>query len=552
MSTDLAERPPADSRYLLDDPADMHFTFMLDPMHHPHAVSPLYESVHGAFFGNGFAAAARELDLPLVGFDRRYRNHFQFDRVVPIIPASEAEAQRLAELTEASMSRELQVLDERWRNEHVPRLRDILARLETIGNDNSDISPDIVDEINALYEEMWTIHFRIAAPMLLAFQLFDEFYVDLFGPEADSHLLTSGRMSRTVRAGIALSDLASRAQQLGLADAFTLREPALVLSRLDETEAGRRFKVELDAYLEEYGLRQDRFDFVVPSWRESPDTVIVTIGHYLANGRDNRAEFEDRATKADAAADAARLALAGYPEPVRQQFEALLEMGRMASFLQEEHNDYIDQGGTAAMRLAYLRIGREFTARKAIDNPEDIFLLTYGEIRDALTGSPVALREIASERKLSFDAALEATPPPFIGAPPSDPPPLDNPFARGWARFFGTPPEPNSDPDILPGAAGSRGRVTAPAFVARTLEEATGVPQGHILVSITTTPPWTPLFGVAAAVVTETGGPLSHCAIVAREYAIPAVVGAAGATTAIITGQIITVDGTTGVVLLKP
>jgi pyruvate,water dikinase len=424
--------------------------------------------------------------------------------------------------------------------------------LETIGNDNSDISPDIVDEINALYEEMWTIHFRIAAPMLLAFQLFDEFYVDLFGPEADSHLLTSGRMSRTVRAGIALSDLASRAQQLGLADAFTLREPALVLSRLDETEAGRRFKVELDAYLEEYGLRQDRFDFVVPSWRESPDTVIVTIGHYLANGRDNRAEFEDRATKADAAADAARLALAGYPEPVRQQFEALLEMGRMASFLQEEHNDYIDQGGTAAMRLAYLRIGREFTARKAIDNPEDIFLLTYGEIRDALTGSPVALREIASERKLSFDAALEATPPPFIGAPPSDPPPLDNPFARGWARFFGTPPEPNSDPDILPGAAGSRGRVTAPAFVARTLEEATGVPQGHILVSITTTPPWTPLFGVAAAVVTETGGPLSHCAIVAREYAIPAVVGAAGATTAIITGQIITVDGTTGVVLLKP
>ena len=86
--------------------------------------------------------------------------------------------------------------------------------------------------------------------------------------------------------------------------------------------------------------------------------------------------------------------------------------------------------------------------------------------------------------------------------------------------------------------------------MARTLEEAKDVLPGEILVAITTMPAWTPLFGVAAAVVTETGGPLSHCAIVAREYGIPAVVGAHGATQRIQTGQSITVDGSTGIVML--
>jgi pyruvate,water dikinase len=88
------------------------------------------------------------------------------------------------------------------------------------------------------------------------------------------------------------------------------------------------------------------------------------------------------------------------------------------------------------------------------------------------------------------------------------------------------------------------------ARVARTLAEATFLQPGEVLVAVTTMPPWTPLFGVAAAVVTETGGPLSHCAIVAREYGIPAVVGATGATRTIRTGQLVTVDGSRGVVTL--
>ena len=86
--------------------------------------------------------------------------------------------------------------------------------------------------------------------------------------------------------------------------------------------------------------------------------------------------------------------------------------------------------------------------------------------------------------------------------------------------------------------------------MARTLDEAKSLQPGEILVAITTMPAWTPLFGTAAALVTETGGPLSHGAIVAREYGIPAVVGAAGAIGTIHTGQIITVDGSRGIVTI--
>jgi len=84
--------------------------------------------------------------------------------------------------------------------------------------------------------------------------------------------------------------------------------------------------------------------------------------------------------------------------------------------------------------------------------------------------------------------------------------------------------------------------------VAHTLEEGTAIQPGEVLVAPSTDPGWTPLFAVAAAVVTDLGGVLSHGAIVAREYGIPAVVNTRHATVRIRTGQTVTVDGTAGTV----
>lgn len=73
---------------------------------------------------------------------------------------------------------------------------------------------------------------------------------------------------------------------------------------------------------------------------------------------------------------------------------------------------------------------------------------------------------------------------------------------------------------------------------------------GDVLVAVTTTPAWTPLFAMASAVVTDIGGPLSHSSIVAREFGIPAVMATGAATRRIHTGQVVTVDGSKGTVTL--
>jgi len=100
----------------------------------------------------------------------------------------------------------------------------------------------------------------------------------------------------------------------------------------------------------------------------------------------------------------------------------------------------------------------------------------------------------------------------------------------------------------LLGAAGSRGFARGTARVIKNIKEATRLEPGDILVAETTAAPWTPLFATAAALVTETGGILSHCAVVAREYGIPAVVGTGSATTIIRDGQLLEVDGGSGIV----
>jgi len=118
-------------------------------------------------------------------------------------------------------------------------------------------------------------------------------------------------------------------------------------------------------------------------------------------------------------------------------------------------------------------------------------------------------------------------------------------------KFFGGLPAESPDPRIINGNAASAGTVTGTARVILSLDDAGRLQPGDILVCPATMPPWTPLFAIASAVVTDHGGVLSHTAIVAREYRIPAVVGTKVATTLVSDGQRITVDGTAGTVKLE-
>lgn len=538
-----------------EPPFDDGEPFMFDPMHSPLPITPLTADIIGAASTAGMGAAAREMHLPLSGYDTRERNYFHFTRFTPIVPASEDDARRMAEQAEAAGQRELGRMMERWHGEYLPRLRELEARLGELpppGASDAEVLAAL-DEAQAIASEAWTIHFRIAMPMLLSMQLFDEFYADLFGgTDADGHALLVGAVSASVKAGFGISDLAAMAREQGLAQEIIATPSDAIVRALEGTESGRAFLIALQSYLAEYGLRQDLFDLATLTWQEDPAFALAAIRAYAISDRDARAEHADIATSAENALVAAREQLAAYPEAVREQFETLLQLARHGAFLQEEHNFYIDQRNTALVRLVALRTGQHLVERGWLRSPADIFLLSMEEVRDRLRGAPglaaADVQAMVARRRAEMAQAAEMTPPPFIGRPPAGPPPATNPLERGMVRFFGGPPQISETPGQLKGTPGSRGTVTGIARVARTLEEARLLEPGEILVAITTMPPWTPLFGIASAVVTETGGPLSHCAIVAREYGIPAVVGAAGATHAIQTGQQITVDGSGGLV----
>jgi pyruvate,water dikinase len=319
---------------------------------------------------------------------------------------------------------------------------------------------------------------------------------------------------------------------------------------LESSAEGRVFLTDLHAYLETYGKRGNTWFMLAETpWIDDPTPVIRTLKDYITQPeRDPDTEMTALAAAREAALAQIRTQLQGYPQAVAGQFEGLLQAAQTGTVLQEDHNFWIDYRSTYEMRRVICEFGRRFAAAGVIDAEGDIFSLTFDEIRTAAEALPERTQQaVVAERKAEMARFATIQPPFALGTEPPGPPP-DNPIGRAIGRFFGGPPQESPEPGVLKGNAGSRGVARGPAKVLRSLDEAGKLQAGDILVCETTAPPWTPLFATAAAVVTDTGGILSHCAVVAREYMIPAVVGVGMATAVIRDGQMLEVDGTSGTV----
>jgi pyruvate,water dikinase len=549
MSTVTAEMT---SRFPGWDPEpDETTTYMSDSMHFPWPLSPLFQTSWGPQFSEGFTWALHDLNLPLERFAVKFRNNYFFGRMIEKQPSSEEDGRKMGELAEATMKSAIGGIMQRWDAEFLPRVLEIQAELRAMAVEQMDRAraSAAVERVQDLLLELWHIHFLIVEPMQVGIQLFDDLFGELFGKDADSATPALGVESAAVRSGIAMSRLAKSARALGVADLILSSPGGHALERLGESESGQELLRQLESYLDEFGLHQESFDYTIPTWSERPDLALAALRGYLAANVDREAEHHKLSRQAEQAIDEARRALASYPQPVREQFEAFLTVARNGAYLHEEHNYRIDQQGMSLVRMAFLNIGRYLVESGMIRDRDDVFMLRLDELRAAIAGDLGNAESIVAERQAKLEASRKMALPPFLGPPPQAREPR-NAMERSNVRFWGGPPQESASPNELKGNAGSRGVVTGEAFVVRTLQEATAIEPGQILVAITTMPPWTPLFAVAAGVVTETGGQLSHCAIVAREYGIPAVVGAHGATSRIQNGQTITVDGTNGIVRL--
>ena len=239
----------------------------------------------------------------------------------------------------------------------------------------------------------------------------------------------------------------------------------------------------------------------------------------------------------------ARSALAHEPKQLAR-FEKLLATAQRFGRIREEQVASFTLGWPV-MRRALLRLGGILMERGVLLATEDVFFLTRAELLEALKESKPAgsLTPGVMERRKLWQRQRRLTPPLVLG----EMTPMMKRIFEGTENMLRPEVGPTSGKGLA-GLPASPGRASGPARVIRTPEEFDRLQPGDVLIASVTTPVWTLLFARAAAVVTDTGSPLAHASLAAREYGIPAVVGTGNATARLRDGQRVLVDGNNGLV----
>jgi phosphohistidine swiveling domain-containing protein len=521
-----------------------------DDIHSPLPATPMSVSI-GDAVSQGSARASQEMRRTGRSLRRRI-NGYSYSASLPVSRAPEQEAAEREAMEQAIVSTR-----RRWDTEFLPTLERNLGYMR--GVDMASASDgqllDYLDEFLELHKEHWRIHGLVVTPLHTAAERMATLYREIMGhvPDEEPYLLLQGIDNKSLETDRAIQSLAEEARQRpSVAALFAeARSPEAIMAALAASRQGIEFLKRLRQFLSVYGYRPTGFDYVFPSWIEDPSFVLLNVRSYLSSPpRDLEAERT-------ALLEEAQRLLRGVMDRLRDneaRRAAFMDAYRHALELwplKEDHSFYIDQGSTATLRMLIAEMGRRLARRGVLDGPEDVFYVTLDELRVAMRSAGAqSLSYKVRPRREERQRFMKIVPPPFLGAmPPEGAPGIDAAFSRM------TGPVSTSRPDegarALRGVPASKGVATGPAKVVRSPAEFDKVRAGDVLVCVSTSPTWTPLLGSVGALVSDSGGVLSHTAIVAREYRLPAVVGVKYGTSLIADGQVITVDGDAGVVLLR-
>jgi phosphohistidine swiveling domain-containing protein len=370
-------------------------------------------------------------------------------------------------------------------------------------------------------------------------------------PPAPTYLL--GADSLPIQAEKALHDLAGWCREHDDLAAYLQRTP---VGELAETwaadavppgvgaETWQEWREHFQDHLDRYGYSIYGLDFAVPIPAHDPAPVLQALIVFLQDEARNPHTRQQRLLEQrEEAIEAVHGRTRGLKRVI---FDKTLGWARTHTRLRE---DSIFEIGLAypVLRGMLSELGRRLTETGAIARPGDIYWLERDEAEQAAAAldrgeaaQDLAARVEARQRR--WRAEKRVTPP--VQLPKRE-------RILGISTDVYLPVSADQQTDtVLKGVGCSPGRVTATARVLHGPEDFDQMGPGDILVADITTPAWTPLFAMAAGIVTNVGGPLSHGSIVAREYGIPAVLGTGVATERITSGQRVTVDGNAGTVSL--
>lgn len=557
-----------------------------DRLHHPEVMHP-YDEIQCECWWQGLGAFNTRVFAmpPAFGVDQRVINGYLYISPVPApedqIPARAAEfGERAGHYYE-----NWDAIYAEWKTKTVDRLETIralefkaLPELEdrSVVFEHRGVSSgyrmleDYTRLVNIMYET-YQFHFELLNIGYAAYLTFFAFCKEAFPGIADQTIsrMVGGLDVELYRADDELKRLAQAAIDLGVAGA--------VLAATDKDALFAQLRAAGDggaAWVADWERTADPwFEICVDpghpggyhhygTWNDEPSIPLASIREYV-----QRLQAGEEIARPTAQVLAERERIAGeyrelLPEEDRASFDQMLDLARLVFVYIEEHVLYIEHWMWATFWRKSRELSVALTEMGAFDVPKDMFFLRRTEVMEAIYdvvaswsvgGRPRGAdywRPIVAERRAIYETLARWTPPPALGPVPTE---VREPFT---VMLWGITTETvqawlesgEGDGRTMRGVAGSPGVVEGPVRIVRNVKDLDKVQEGEVLVCAATSPSWAPVFSRIAATVSDVGGVMSHTAIVCREYGLPAVVGTGNAVALLHDGQLVRVDGTTGVV----
>lgn len=317
------------------------------------------------------------------------------------------------------------------------------------------------------------------------------------------------------------------------------------------------FVKRFEEHVTEFGCRALRHELAFPTVAESPELLLRLLRDQVQSNYDPDVGVGRLQEQRQAQLMEARNLLANRPEAERTRFENARRRAEKAYPVREEHGFFDRDAPTALLRYALLEVGRRLVERGQLNAGDDVFYLEFDEAIPALSQRTPTF-DLVERRKAERNWVLANPGPASYGRTPPPPPSMASfpkearQAAEGvfWSleQTFATQlsGQVQQDARSIKGIAASSGQYTGTVRVIKDETEFHRLQPGDVMVCPITSPVWSVLFPSVGALVTDSGGILSHSAIIAREYRIPAVVATGNATELLVDGQTVTVDGGTG------
>jgi phosphohistidine swiveling domain-containing protein len=552
------------------DEGEKELFWIFDDLHCPNPLSPLFFDIGGWWltcdhmfrrFGTPFACdwiaksingylytAAVPADASIYAEATEYNS-----RYVPRVPRDPAHAEKIGAYLGWALPHYAENFLDWWRDRLRPEIErnfEYLDGYDMEGASLVELAVLLEDAID-IHDRHWKIHWMLNFAQFSSTVGLNATIGEIKG-EVDPNL--GGRLQSSVddRNWDSIEGLWQMKEEIKgdkeLDDAFRHRGETAkdVLGALEGSERGRQFLAErVEPYQQEFGYHAIwSHEFAFPTWKETKTPTIEALRGYVETDYDYPATIA--AVKEDLEAAVAEL-MDGVEGEDRERLQAALDLSLRMNPLTPDHHFYIDQGTNARLRIIAVAIGRKLVESGLLDDPEDVIYLKYNELRVFMANpDSIDARSLVSDRRDEHEHAYTIRPREWVGTATQTA--LDFPYNALWGfpeKFYREAPKTTGD---LQGLAASPGIAEGTARYVGSLDDFDQVQKGEILICQMTNPAWVVLFTKIAGLVTDAGGAVSHPAVVAREFGIPAVVGTSNATERIKTGDRVRVNGATGVV----